>query len=118
MKKFALLFAAVVAMSVFCVKFTHAADDNGKSEKITGVLIDDHCAGGMMKKDDPQAAAEGHKVACANKCIKGGASVVLISGKDGASSSIPRARTWPRNTSPRTMPRAKSPSPARRAAMS
>jgi hypothetical protein len=82
MKKFALLFAAIVAMSVYCVKFTHAADESGKSEKITGVLIDDHCAGNMMKKDDPQAAAEKHKVACANKCIKGGASVVLISGKD------------------------------------
>jgi hypothetical protein len=49
---------------------------------VTGVLIDDHCAANMMKKDEPQAAAAKHKVACANKCIKDGASVVLISGKD------------------------------------
>lgn len=80
MKKLALIFAVAVAMS-FCIKFVHA-DDNGKTEKVTGVLIDDHCAGNMMKKDDPQAAAEKHKASCANKCIDGGASVVLISGKD------------------------------------
>lgn len=81
MKKLALMLAAAGALS-FCVKFSHAADDSGKSEKVTGVLIDDHCAKNMMKKDDPQAAAAKHKVACANKCIDGGASVVLISGKD------------------------------------
>lgn len=81
MKNLALVFAVAVAMS-FCVKFAHAADESGKSEKITGVLIDSHCAGNMMKKEDPQAAAEKHKVSCANKCIDGGASVVLISGKD------------------------------------
>ena len=81
MKKLVLPLVAIAALS-FSVKFSSAADDSGKTEKVKGVLIDDHCAANMMKKDDPQAAAEKHKVACANKCIKGGASVVLISGKD------------------------------------
>lgn len=76
MKKLVLSLAAIAAVS-YGVRFASAAD-----EKISGVLIDDHCAANMMKKDDPQAAAEKHKVACANKCIKGGAAVVLISGKD------------------------------------
>lgn len=81
MKKLVLLFAAAAALS-FCVKLSHAADESGKSEKVTGVLIDDHCAGKMMKNEDPQMAAGKHSAACCNKCIDGGASVVLISGKD------------------------------------
>lgn len=81
MKKLVLPLVAIAAVS-FCVKFASAADDSGKTEKVKGVLIDDHCAANMMKKDDPQAAAEKHPVACANKCVKGGADLVLISGKD------------------------------------
>jgi hypothetical protein len=81
MKKLVLSLAAIAALS-FSMKFASAADTSGKTEQVKGVLIDDHCAGNMMKKDDPQAAAEKHKVACANKCVKGGADVVLISGKD------------------------------------
>jgi hypothetical protein len=81
MKKLVLPLAAVAAIS-FSVKFASAADQSGKGEQVKGVLIDEHCAGNMMKKDDPQAAAEKHKVSCANKCIKDGAAVVLISGKD------------------------------------
>lgn len=81
MKKLVLSLVAVAAVS-YCVRFASAADESGKTEKVTGVLIDDHCAANMMKKDNPQAAAEKHKVSCANKCLKDGGSVVLISGKD------------------------------------
>lgn len=81
MRKFVLSLAAIAAIS-YGVRFVSAADDTGKSEKVTGVLIDDKCAAKMMSKDDPQAAAEKHKVSCANSCIKDGAAVVLISGKD------------------------------------
>ncbi|HEY2585058.1 MAG TPA: hypothetical protein VGI81_04750 [Tepidisphaeraceae bacterium] len=82
MKKLVLPLVAVAAVS-FCLKFASAADESGKTEQVKGVLIDDHCAAKMMKQDNPQAAAEKHKVSCANKCIKDdGASVVLISGKD------------------------------------
>jgi hypothetical protein len=80
MKKLALVLAAAAAMS-FC-QLTRAQDSTGKTEKVTGVLIDDHCATKMMKNEDPQKAAEKHPASCCNKCIDGGASVVLISGKD------------------------------------
>ena len=81
MKKLLLPLVAIAAVS-FSVKFASAANENGKTEQVKGVLIDDHCAEKMMKKEDPQAAAEKHPVACANKCVKGGADLVLISGKD------------------------------------
>lgn len=87
MKKFALLFAAAVAMT-FCTKIVTADDaSGGKGEKVTGVLIDEHCAEGVMKvmKEDAEKGEKklaSHKVSCANKCIDGGSAVVLISGKD------------------------------------
>jgi hypothetical protein len=77
MRKLVLGLAAAVALSL-CVRVSSAADD---AKKVSGVLIDDHCAAGMMKKDDPEKAAAGHKVACALKCAKDNGHFVVISGK-------------------------------------
>jgi hypothetical protein len=54
-----------------------AADE----KEIKGVLIDDHCSANMMKKDNPEKAADAHKKACCEKCMKGGAELSIISGK-------------------------------------
>lgn len=75
MRKLVLGLAAAFALGL-CVRIASAAD-----EKVSGVLIDDHCAANMMKKDNPEKAAESHKVACALKCAKDNGHFVLISGK-------------------------------------
>jgi hypothetical protein len=79
MKKSLLAGVAVLGLSMFA-GFSYAADD-AKSEKITGVLIDQTCGGNQMKKDDPEAAAAKHPMACAKKesCAKSG--YAIISGK-------------------------------------
>jgi len=54
MKKSMLAGVAVLGLSMFA-GFSYAADD-AKSEKITGVLIDQACGGKQMSKDDPEKA--------------------------------------------------------------
>ncbi len=53
-----------------------------EEKKIDGVLIDQACGSKCMTKDDPQAAAEKHPMACCLKpaCEKSG--FEIISGKD------------------------------------
>ena len=80
MRKMILPLAAVMALG-FGVRFAHADDaksEGGKEEKITGVLIDDHCAGKFEGKGEKAAA--GHPASCVVKCVKGGADLVLLSG--------------------------------------
>ena len=55
------------------------ADDAPKMDKtVTGVLIDNHCGDGMLKKDDPEAAAAKNGKACAltAECAASGYSVI------------------------------------------
>lgn len=79
---FAAIFAAMLAVT-FIIQFATAAPaaDAGTSQKVTGILIDNVCGAGMMKKDDPEAAATKHTRACAMKksCEESGYAV--ISGK-------------------------------------
>lgn len=79
MKKSLLASVAVLGLSVFA-SYSYSADD-AKPEKITGVLIDQACGGKQMSKDDPEAAAAKHPVACAKKdaCAKSG--YAIITGK-------------------------------------
>jgi hypothetical protein len=76
------VFAAMLALA-FVMQFTtaRAADEGGTSQKVTGILIDNACGSGMVKKDDPEAAAAKHSRSCAMKksCEKSGYAV--ISGK-------------------------------------
>ena len=76
------LIAGVAVFSLGFGLFVTAPKARAADEKeIKGVLIDDHCSANMMKKDNPEKAAEGHKKACCEKCMKGGAELTLISGK-------------------------------------
>jgi len=73
MRKFTLLAATfVVGLGVSVC----TAED----KKVTGTLIDDHCASNFTKKDNPEQAAAEHKAACAIKCAKDG-DLVLLTGK-------------------------------------
>jgi hypothetical protein len=59
------LFAGVAVLGLSLVAgYSYAADD-AKTEKVTGVLIDQACGGKQMSKDDPEAAAAKHPAACA-----------------------------------------------------
>jgi hypothetical protein len=78
MRNLVLGLAAAIALGV-CVKVSSAADSD---KKISGVLIDDHCAAKFMKKDNPTDAAAKHPASCAVKCAKNDdAKFVLIHGK-------------------------------------
>lgn len=84
MRKLVLPLAAVMALG-FCVKFSHAADNDKSSEKekkITGVLIDEKCAGKFTSQDNPQKAAAKHPASCAKACAGKGEKLVLLHGKD------------------------------------
>ena len=78
MKKSLLAGVAVLSLSLFA-GYSYSAD--AKSEKVTGVLIDQACGGKQMSKDDPEAAAAKHPAACAKKeaCAKSG--YAIITGK-------------------------------------
>jgi len=76
MRKIALGLAAAMALGL-CVRVSTAAD----KEKVSGILIDDHCAAKFMKQDNPEQAAASHKAACAVKCAKDNGHLVLIHGK-------------------------------------
>jgi hypothetical protein len=76
MRKFVLPLAAVLALGL-SAKFVSAADDkDSKGEKITGVLVDDHCA----DKFKTEKAAAKHPASCAAKCTKDGGDFVLFQG--------------------------------------
>jgi hypothetical protein len=77
MRKFVLPLAAVLALGL-SAKFVSAADDkdSSKGEKITGVLVDDHCA----DKFKTEKAAAKHPASCAAKCTKDGGDFVLFQG--------------------------------------
>ena len=73
MRKFTLGLATtlVLGLGVVC---------NAEDKKITGTLIDDHCAANFTKKDNPEQAAASHKASCALKCAKDG-DLLVLSGK-------------------------------------
>ena len=73
MRKFSLGLAAtlVLGLGVVC-----SAED----KKVSGILIDDHCAAKFTSKDNPEKAAADHKAACALKCAKDG-DLLLLTGK-------------------------------------
>jgi hypothetical protein len=79
MKKSLFAGVAVLGLSMFA-GYSYSADD-AKTEKITGVLIDQTCGANQMKKDDPEAAAAKHPASCAKKesCAKSG--YAIITGK-------------------------------------
>jgi hypothetical protein len=75
MRKLAIGLTAAMALGL-CVQISTGADE----KKISGVLIDDHCAANFTSKDNPEKAAASHKAACAIKCAKDG-DLVLLTGK-------------------------------------
>lgn len=68
MKKYLLLVAVVLSMTA---SFAFKADDS----HLTGYIDDSICAGSKTPMCTPET-----RVACATKCIKGGASAVLVVG--------------------------------------
>lgn len=80
MRSLTLGLAAAMAFGM-CAPLSRADDAAPTKTKVTGVLIDDHCAAKFTSKDNPEQAAEAHPAACAVKCAKGGADFVLLQGK-------------------------------------
>jgi hypothetical protein len=82
MKK-ALFAAAAFAFVLSAGHFAVAADDaKMKTEKMTGVFIDEHCGEKMEAKGaDAQKSAEGHDKACCLKCAKDGGLEFMSGGK-------------------------------------
>ena len=78
MKRLTIALLAVFGL-VLMARLSSAADD--KAEGISGILIDNACGAGQLKKDDPEAAAAKHaKAGCLKEgCAKSGYAV--ISGK-------------------------------------
>lgn len=74
MRKLVLPMAAVLVLG-YAVRSAPAADE-AKSEKITGVLVDTHCA--EKFKNEKEASA--HKASCDIGCAKHGAGFVLFKG--------------------------------------
>jgi hypothetical protein len=74
------LIAGAMALGLGVCGLAYAADD-AKTEKVTGVLIDQQCGKGQLNKEDPEAAAAKHPKACALKeaCAKSG--YMVITGK-------------------------------------
>jgi hypothetical protein len=80
MKKSLLAGVAILGLSMFA-GYSYSADD-AKTEKFTGILIDQKCGAGQMKKDDPEKAAAGHTAACCKKEACAASGYALISGKN------------------------------------
>lgn len=78
MKKLLVALVAVFGL-LLVARMSYAAADEG----IKGVLIDNACGAGNLKKDDPEASAAKHPKACCLKegCEKSG--YCVISGKKG-----------------------------------
>ena len=72
------LIAGALALGLGFCGLAYAAD---KTEKVTGVLIDQQCGKNQITKADPEAAAAKHPKACCLKeaCAKSG--FMVISGK-------------------------------------
>jgi hypothetical protein len=75
------LIAGAMALGLGVCGLAYAAADDAKTEKVTGVLIDQQCGKGQLNKEDPEAAAAKHPKACAMKeaCAKSG--YMVITGK-------------------------------------
>jgi len=75
------LIAGAMALGLGICGLAYAAADDAKTEKVTGVLIDQKCGAGQLKKEDPETAAAAHKKGCclAEACAKSG--FMVISGK-------------------------------------
>ena len=59
-----------------------AADEKPAAQTWSGVLIDDHCADKMAKKDNPQTAAAAHPAACCLTCASGDGIIgLMVDGK-------------------------------------
>ena len=73
MRKFTLGLATtlVLGLGVVC---------SVEEKKVTGTIIDDHCASNFTSKDNPEKAAADHPAACCVKCAKDG-NLVLLTGK-------------------------------------
>ena len=76
------LVAVAMAAGASFVRAEDKDKGDAKEKTITGVVIDNACAGKPMKAEDPEAAAAKHPKTCALKesCAKSGYSV--ISGKE------------------------------------
>ena len=73
--------AMALGLGICGLAYAAAAADDAKTEKVTGVLIDQQCGKGQLNKEDPEAAAAKHPKACCIKeaCAKSG--FMVISGK-------------------------------------
>ena len=83
MRKFVLPLAAIMALGL-CLKVSQAAQSSSSDTKVhhvSGVLIDDHCAGKFADKSNPAKAAADHPKACCLKCAKGGGTLVFLTSK-------------------------------------
>jgi hypothetical protein len=75
------LLILAVAVFVACSALSFARADDEKKGPVTGILVDQACAGKMMAKDDPEAAAEKHPRSCAMKDACASSGYAVISGK-------------------------------------
>ena len=74
--------AGLVAAGFLLIGSARAEDaDKGKTQTISGVLIDNACGGKQMSKDDPEAAAAKHPKSCAKKDACAESGYAVISGK-------------------------------------
>ncbi|HZN68601.1 MAG TPA: hypothetical protein VFB66_25190 [Tepidisphaeraceae bacterium] len=73
-----ILLTAVAVCGVFVLGISARAADE---KEIKGILIDTACGTKQMSKDNPEESAAGHPKACVQKCVKGGSTLSLISGK-------------------------------------
>lgn len=72
------LIAVVVALGLFSAfQFAGAAEEKAEAKEVKGVLIDNKCATGQMKKENPEQAAAKHPAACALKCADSGYAVII-----------------------------------------
>lgn len=76
------ILAILVGLGLCLVVSWSRADESMKSDKIvTGYLVDNACAAGMMKKDNPEAAAADHPKSCCLKEACAASGYCVIDGK-------------------------------------
>lgn len=80
----------------FCGLVAFGAGLSAETKTVTGTLVDGHC---NTKMGGAKAAAAGH-AACAEKCIKGGAPVMVVSEKE----IYEIVGTWTANTNEKLVP--------------
>ena len=76
-----ILLTAVAVCGVLALGVSVRAADEAKAKEIKGVLIDTNCGAKQMNKANPEESATAHPKSCVQKCVKGGSTLSLISGK-------------------------------------